>query len=88
MRKGLIGLALFLVCVALALPAAQTAYYPPAGQWDRKSPAEVAAMDAAKLNEAVEFMIFISPSHDLVVVWRWSAQSNEGFRRVVAAITS
>ena len=29
-----------------------------------------------------------SPSHDLVVVWRWSAQSNEGFRRVVAAITS
>jgi CubicO group peptidase (beta-lactamase class C family) len=33
-------------------------------------------------------IIFISPSHDLVVVWRWSAQSNEGFRRVVAAITS
>jgi hypothetical protein len=29
----------------------------------------------------------ISPSHDLVV-WRWSAPSNEGFRRVVAAITS
>ena len=24
-------------------------------------------------------IIFISPSHDLVVVWRWSAQSNEGF---------
>lgn len=33
-------------------------------------------------------IIFVSPSHDLVVVWRWSAQSNEGFRRVVAAITS
>jgi CubicO group peptidase (beta-lactamase class C family) len=33
-------------------------------------------------------IIFISPSHDLVVVWRWSAQSAEGFRRVVAAITS
>ena len=33
-------------------------------------------------------IIFISPSHDLVVVWRWSAQSGEGFRRVVAAITS
>jgi CubicO group peptidase (beta-lactamase class C family) len=33
-------------------------------------------------------IIFISPSHDLVVVWRWSGQSNEGFKRVVAAITS
>jgi CubicO group peptidase (beta-lactamase class C family) len=33
-------------------------------------------------------IIFISPSHDLVVVWRWSAESNEGFRRVVAAVTS
>jgi CubicO group peptidase (beta-lactamase class C family) len=33
-------------------------------------------------------IIFISPSHDLLVVWRWSAQSAEGFRRVVAAITS
>ena len=33
-------------------------------------------------------IIFIDPSHDLVVVWRWSAQSSEGFRRVVDAITS
>jgi CubicO group peptidase (beta-lactamase class C family) len=33
-------------------------------------------------------IIFVSPSHDLVVVWRWSAQAAEGFRRVVAAITS
>ncbi len=33
-------------------------------------------------------IIFISPSHDLVVVWRWSAQANEGFRRIVASITS
>jgi CubicO group peptidase (beta-lactamase class C family) len=31
-------------------------------------------------------IIFIDPSHDLVVVWRWSAQSNEGFRKVVEAI--
>lgn len=53
MRKGFIGLALFLVGVAL--PAAQTSYYPPAGQWARKAPAEV-GIDAAKLNEAVEFM--------------------------------
>jgi CubicO group peptidase (beta-lactamase class C family) len=33
-------------------------------------------------------IIFIDPSDDLLVVWRWSAQSNEGFRRVVAAITN
>jgi len=31
-------------------------------------------------------IIFIDPSRDLVVVWRWSAQSGEGFRRVVEAI--
>ena len=31
-------------------------------------------------------IIFIDPSHELVVVWRWSAQSGEGFRRVVEAI--
>ncbi|MEO5740463.1 MAG: serine hydrolase, partial [Vicinamibacterales bacterium] len=53
MRHGLIGVALFLVGVAL--PAAQTSYYPPSGQWARKTPAEV-GMDAAKLNDAVEFM--------------------------------
>ena len=53
MRKGLVSLALFLVGVAV--PAAQTAYYPPAGQWARKAPAEV-GMDAARLNDAVEFM--------------------------------
>ena len=33
-------------------------------------------------------IVFIDPSHDLVVVWRWSAQSGEGFRRVVEAIIS
>ncbi len=53
MRKTLISLAVFFVGVAL--PAAQTAYYPPAGEWARKGPAEV-GMDAARLNEAVEFM--------------------------------
>jgi hypothetical protein len=91
-----------------AWPAAQTPYYPPAGQWAHKTPAEV-GMDAARLDDAVKFMqlhettsprrdfsdqeivngnILISPSHDLVVVWRWSAEAGEGFRRVVAAITS
>src|SRR5262245_55837298 len=53
MRKALVGFALFFV--AAALPVAQTSYYPPPGQWARKTPAEV-GMDAAKLNEAVEFM--------------------------------
>lgn len=53
MRKGLVAVAVFLVGVAL--PAAQTTYYPPAGQWARKTPAEV-GMNAAKLNDAVDFM--------------------------------
>jgi CubicO group peptidase (beta-lactamase class C family) len=33
-------------------------------------------------------IIYIDPTHDLLVVWRWSAQSGEGFRRVVEAISS
>jgi CubicO group peptidase (beta-lactamase class C family) len=37
------------------LPAAQTAYYPPPGQWARKTAAEV-GMDPARLTDAVEFM--------------------------------
>ena len=53
MRKAVLGFALFLI--AVALPAAQTAYYPPAGQWAHKTAAEV-GMDTAKLNAAVEFM--------------------------------
>ena len=32
--------------------------------------------------------IYIDPADDLVVVWRWSAQSSEGFRRIIAAITN
>jgi CubicO group peptidase (beta-lactamase class C family) len=32
-------------------------------------------------------IIHIDPANDLVVVWRWSAQSSEGFKKVVAAIT-
>jgi CubicO group peptidase (beta-lactamase class C family) len=53
MRRAAIGIALFLVGVAL--PAAQTPYYPPAGDWGRKAPAEV-GMDAKRLDEAVQFM--------------------------------
>lgn len=53
MRKGLVGL---LLCgLVLAYPRAEAPYYPPAGQWAHKSPAEV-GMDAAKLNDALEFM--------------------------------
>jgi len=53
MRKCIVGLALCLI--AAALPSAETPYYPPAGQWAHKTPAEV-GMDPAKLNDAVEFM--------------------------------
>ena len=53
MRKGLISFAVFFIGVAM--PAGQAAYYPPPGEWARKTPLAV-GMDAAKLNEAVEFM--------------------------------
>jgi CubicO group peptidase (beta-lactamase class C family) len=33
-------------------------------------------------------VIHIDAPHDLVVVWRWSAQSAEGFKRILDAITS
>jgi CubicO group peptidase (beta-lactamase class C family) len=45
------------VCVLASTPAAQapqTTYYPPAGEWARKAPAE-AGMDAAKLDAAIAF---------------------------------
>ena len=38
-----------------ASPVAQAPYSPPVGQWARKAPGEV-GMDAAKLNDAIEFM--------------------------------
>lgn len=49
----LLGTGLWLA--AGASPVAQAPYYPPAGQWARKTPAEV-GMDAAKLTAAIEFM--------------------------------
>ena len=33
-------------------------------------------------------IISVDPAHDLVVVWRWSSNSGEGFRRIVDAITN
>ena len=32
-------------------------------------------------------VVHVDPVHDLVVVWRWSAQSQQGFKKVVEAIT-
>jgi CubicO group peptidase (beta-lactamase class C family) len=52
-RKALIGVALSVV--AVVLPAAQAPYYPPAGEWARKNPAEV-GMDPVRLNDALAFM--------------------------------
>src|SRR5215475_13731352 len=53
MRKGIIGLTL--AALAVVWVSAQGPYYPPAGQWAHKSPAEV-GMDAAKLDDAIAFM--------------------------------
>lgn len=33
-------------------------------------------------------VIHVDPTNDLVVVWRWSAQSQEGFKRIVDSITT
>jgi CubicO group peptidase (beta-lactamase class C family) len=45
---------LVLCAAVIAVPAAQTTYYPPAGAWAKKTPAEV-GMDAAKLEAAIAF---------------------------------
>jgi hypothetical protein len=33
-------------------------------------------------------IIYVDPTNDLVVVWRWSAQSSQGFRKVVDSIVN
>ena len=40
--------------LAVALPAAAQTYYPPAGEWQRRAPAEL-GMDPAKLADAIRF---------------------------------
>jgi CubicO group peptidase (beta-lactamase class C family) len=54
-RRTFLALPLILAALAPSLPAQKaTAYFPPPGQWQRKSPAEV-GMDARKLQQAVEY---------------------------------
>jgi CubicO group peptidase (beta-lactamase class C family) len=43
-----------LLALLVAVPTAQSTYYPPAGSWAKKAPAEV-GMDAAKLDAAIAF---------------------------------
>lgn len=56
MRKIALGLCVYvLALVAYVAPAAQSAtYFPPAGAWAKKAPADV-GMDAARLTAAMEF---------------------------------
>jgi CubicO group peptidase (beta-lactamase class C family) len=52
MRKLLVC---YLILVAFAAGlVAQTSYFPPAGQWQKKSPVEL-GLDAAKLQQAIEY---------------------------------
>lgn len=56
MKKLSLSLSVFAIVVAayVGVAAQPAAYYPPAGAWAKKAPAEV-GMDAAKLNAAIEF---------------------------------
>lgn len=54
-KQRFLPLALLILLVAASLTA-QSEYFPPAGTWDRRTPAQ-ARFDAAKLNEAVDFAI-------------------------------
>ena len=58
-RRSLLALPLMAAALVSELaaqtaPAKHTSYFPPAGKWQRKAPAEV-GMDAAKLKEAIEW---------------------------------
>jgi CubicO group peptidase (beta-lactamase class C family) len=53
MRRQVAGLVCFFAVAAW--PAAQAPYYPPPGDWQHKTPAEM-GMDAVKLADAVAFM--------------------------------
>ena len=52
--KKLIAICAVLVAALVVQPAAQSTYYPPAGSWAKKSPAEL-GLDPAKLQEAIDY---------------------------------
>ncbi|MFM8393927.1 MAG: serine hydrolase, partial [Acidobacteriota bacterium] len=54
MRRRSIALSLVAVLLLTIGGAAQTPYYPPAGSWARKPPAEL-GMDPERLAAAIEF---------------------------------
>ena len=55
MKKLILCLCVTVATITYGTPAAQSGtYYPPAGAWAKKAPAEV-GMDAAKVNAAIEF---------------------------------
>jgi CubicO group peptidase (beta-lactamase class C family) len=54
-RRTFLALPLILAALAPSLPAQKAAtYFPPPGQWQKKSPAEV-GMDPRKLQQAIEY---------------------------------
>ena len=50
------ALGLALALLTATTPLGQTVYYPPAGSWERKTPAEV-GMDRGKLEAAIQFAL-------------------------------
>ena len=53
-RRVALSVAVVVACYVAVSAQQATPYYPPAGQWTKRAPAEV-GMDAAKLNAAIEF---------------------------------
>src|SRR5689334_4946204 len=54
MMKKLLAISAVLVAALIVTPAAQSTYFPPKGDWAKKSPAEL-GMDPVKLKEAIDF---------------------------------
>jgi CubicO group peptidase (beta-lactamase class C family) len=54
MMKKLFAICVVLVAALVVQPAAQSTYFPPAGAWAKKAPAEL-GLDPAKLQEAIDY---------------------------------